>query len=179
MFPMPVMNWIFAGSRVLPEVGYGADAEGYVVSIVNFELTLIDVPKLASSANETLEWETNLDIMPPLGSPMTMIIEPLDKGVVPPATMPAMSSSARLSDVTIDQEKVDRMRQLWETEVKPRSDALQKAAEAQYEVIGTLRREQQRLIDEADRIQRLIDQMEQDYQKMTTPRPEGSREERK
>ena len=34
------------------------------------------------------------------------------------------------------------------------------------------RREQQRLIDEADRIQRTIDELEKKYQDMTTPRPE-------
>jgi hypothetical protein len=35
-----------------------------------------------------------------------------------------------------------------------------------------MRREQQRLIDEADRIQRSIDELEKEYQDMTTPRPE-------
>src|SRR4051812_27143061 len=34
--PMPAMNWIFAGSRVMPDGVYAADATGYVVSIVNF-----------------------------------------------------------------------------------------------------------------------------------------------
>jgi hypothetical protein len=73
---MPKMNWIFAGSRVMPDGVYAADATGYVVSIVNFDLTLIDIPDLASSANETLEWEARLDQLPPLGSKVTMIIEP-------------------------------------------------------------------------------------------------------
>ena len=51
--------------------------------------------------------------------------------------------------------------------------ALREAAQAQYDVIRELRREQQRLIDEADRIQRLIDELERKYQDMTTPRPEN------
>ncbi len=174
---MPPQTWIFAGSRLLEDGTYGANPTGYVVSIVNFELTLLDVPRLASSANETLEWETALDLMPPLGSPMTMIIEPLDKGALPaapaaPATTQSSDASAPLSDVKIDQEKVDRLQQRWEQDVKPHAAALREAAQAQYEVIASLRREQQRLIDEADRIQRLIDQMERDYQQMTTPRPE-------
>ena len=42
------------------------------------------------------------------------------------------------------------------------------------EVLAELRREQQRLIDEADRIQRLIDELEQHYQQLTTPRPESA-----
>lgn len=76
--PMPSYSWIFAGSRVMPDGTYAADVTSYVVSIVNFDLTMIDVPSLVSSDNETLEWETNIDLMPPLGSPMTMILEPAD-----------------------------------------------------------------------------------------------------
>ena len=33
---------------------YAADVTGYIVSIVNFDLSLIDVPALARNANETL-----------------------------------------------------------------------------------------------------------------------------
>ena len=40
-----------------------------------------------------------------------------------------------------------------------------------------LRREQQRLIDEADRIQRTIDELDKEYQDMTTPRPEAATQE--
>jgi len=165
---MPPLTWVFTGSRVMEDGTYAADVTSYVVSIVNFDLTLIDIPALASSANETLEWETNLDLMPPLGSPMTMIIEPADNH---PTTAPT-TDPAPLSDVKIDQQKVDRLRQRWEQEVKPHADALRDAAQAQYEVITQLRREQQRLIDESDRIQRLIDELEGQYQQMTTPRPE-------
>ena len=74
--PMPPTTWIFAGSRVLEDGTYGADPTGYVVSICNFDLCLIDVPTLVSSANETLEWERNPDVVPPTGTPVTMIIEP-------------------------------------------------------------------------------------------------------
>jgi chromosome segregation ATPase len=77
-----------------------------------------------------------------------------------------------LSDVTIDQEKVDRLVQLWKQKVAPHDQALKEAAQAQYDTISALRREQQRLIDEADRVQRTIDELEKKYQDMTTPRPE-------
>src|SRR5450432_1402706 len=164
---MPPMTWVFTGSRVMDDGTYAADVTSYVVSVVNFDLTLIDIPDLASSANETLEWETDLDLMPPLGSAMTMIIEPADNHPAP-ATAP---TTTHLSDVTIDQQKVDRLHDRWEKDVKPHADDLRNAAQAQYEVIAQLRREQQRLIDESDRIQRLIDELEQQYQQMTTPRP--------
>jgi hypothetical protein len=73
---MPPMTWVFDGSRILPDGRYAADLTGYVVSIVNFDMTMIDVPELASNANETLEWEFNPDIVPPTGTAVTMIIEP-------------------------------------------------------------------------------------------------------
>jgi hypothetical protein len=73
---MAPMDWVFDGSRMLPDGRYAADLTGYVVSIVNFDLTMIDVPELASNANETLEWEYNPDLVPPPGTRVTMIIEP-------------------------------------------------------------------------------------------------------
>src|SRR5688572_27674787 len=76
---MPVMTWIFAGSRMMPGDVYAADKTGYVVSVVNFDFTVIDIPELASNANETLHWQTNLDVMPPKGAKVTMIIEPAGK----------------------------------------------------------------------------------------------------
>jgi hypothetical protein len=84
--PMPPMSWVFDGSRILPDGRYAADLTGYVVSIVNFDMTMIDVPELASNANETLEWEYNPDLVPPVGTAMTMIIEPAGPAA---ATQPA------------------------------------------------------------------------------------------
>jgi hypothetical protein len=76
---MPVMTWIFAGSRVMEDGKYAADTTGYIVSVVNFDLTVIDIPELASSANETLEWEYNPDVVPAKGSTVWMVIEPAGK----------------------------------------------------------------------------------------------------
>jgi len=56
----------------------------------------------------------------------------------------------------------------------PRARALREAAQAHYEVIETLRKEQQRLITEADLIQRAIDDLEKKYQDLTTPQPAAS-----
>jgi biopolymer transport protein ExbD len=259
--PMPPLTWIFAGSRILDDGTYGADPTGYVVSICNFDLCLIDVPELVSSANETLEWERNPDTVPPTGTAVTMIIEPageVDLPATPPApdgvmgadepattaqaaplstvikvsadnkidvdgrpvaidALPAqlqklkaggpisarlavesgtdvdftrkvtdalgaadisyetaaLPASDHLSNVTIDQTKIDRLRQRWNEAVRPHGAALREAAQAQYEVLTELRREQQRLIDEADRVQRTIDEFEKEYQDMTTPQPEA------
>jgi biopolymer transport protein ExbD len=248
---MPSLTWIFAGSRVMENGIYAADQTGYLVSVVNFDLTVIDIPKLASSANETLEWETNTDRMPPAGTPITLIITPAG-GIEAPTTQTSVSDAPideavikidaqgkiKLDDAPIDsletlltklqQRKapdqrvrlavanaieenaaardvinllsragirfltipqaeaaptnattkpdfgaddalIRRLREKWEQSVAPRDAALREAARTHAEVIAGLRAEQQRLIDEADKIQRLIDQLEKRYQDMTTP----------
>src|SRR3954452_2740344 len=89
---MRPMTWIFVGSRVMEDGHYAADVTGYAISVVNFELSLIDIPNLASSANETLEWIINTDVAPKGGTPVTMIIEPAGK-VESPSTQPEESSA--------------------------------------------------------------------------------------
>jgi hypothetical protein len=175
------MTWIFAGSRPLEDNTYAADVTGYLVSVVNFDYTVIDIPKLASSANESLEWEINRDLMPPNGTSATLIIEPAGNGdpsapanagaANDPPMPTGASDKAPLSSVTVDTKQIDTLQQRWESAVRPHDAALREAAQAHYDVINTMRREQQRLIDEADRIQRKIDELEKAYQDMTTPRP--------
>ncbi len=72
-------TWVFTGSRVMPDGKYAADVTGYIVSVVNFDLTVIDIPELASSANETLEWERNPDVAAKPGTKVWMVIEPAGK----------------------------------------------------------------------------------------------------
>lgn len=192
---MPAMTWIFAGSRVMEDKRYAADTTGYIVSVVNFDLTVIDIPELASSANETLEWEYNAALVPTKGTKIWMIIEPAGKETpkaggekpkadaggannalvneVDPTAAVAASNDTPLSDVKVDEQKIKTLRAKWEKVVAPKTDALREAAQAHYEVINSLRKEQNRLIDEADRVQRVIDQLQKEYQDMTTPRPEA------
>jgi hypothetical protein len=189
---MPAMTWIFAGSHVMPDGVYAADKTGYIVSVVNFELTVIDIPELASNSNETLEWEVNPDVAPPKNTKVTMILEPAAKVIelkaphnggeqgnaltAPPAAgssdTTAPTTDKALSDVKVDEQKVKALRSKWDTMVAPRNKTLREAAQAHYEVINALRKEQNRLIDEADRVQRVIDQLQKEYQEMTTPQAE-------
>ncbi len=181
--PMPPMTWIFAGSRVMEDGNYAADVTGYVVSVVNFDLTLIDIPELASNENETLVWERNPDAMPPAGTKVTMLIEPA--GGNDPATpdnasttAPAENSSApatksgALTNIAADEAMIAHLRQRWDQAVTPHGAALRDAAQTHYDVINQLRREQLRIINEADKVQRLIDELEKNYQDLTTPRPQ-------
>lgn len=193
--PMPPLTWIFSGSRVMSDGNYAADVTGYVVSVVNFDLTLIDIPELASSANESLQWERNPDVMPPAGTKVTMLIEPAGAndlakpgaaGTTSPATAPnaapkasptestptAAPNPGAMSDVAADDAMIARLRARWDDAVTPHGAALRQAAQTHYDVINQLRREQLRIINEADKVQRLIDELEKNYQNLTTPRPE-------
>lgn len=264
---MPPTTWIFTGSRLMDGGAYAADRTGYLISVVNFDLTVIDIPRLASNANEALEWEINSDAMPPAGTKITLVIEPAGKEGAPatqaadgaasaevdappaargPIDQPLVTISAageiRLDDVPVaspdellaqlrkndraqrrvrvaianpieanpqardvmnalsragvkflaipqaqagatqrpadvsagvraDDEAIARLRDRWEQSVAPQAAAVRTAAKTHYDVIQQLRREQQRLIDEADKVQRLIDQLEKRYQDMATPAP--------
>ena len=181
---MKAMNWVYAGSRVMEDGSFAADVTGYVISVVNFDLTLIDIPDLASSSNETLEWERNPATVPPGGTKVTMVIEPAgEDGKKKPEAKAAGAPRADANDVTLeenppagettlDAQKMRQLRERWLAAVRPHSAALREAAQAHYEVITQMRGEQQKLIDEADRIQRAIDALEKEYQDLTTPRPQ-------
>jgi len=191
---MPPLTWVFTGSRVMEDGNYAADVTGYLVSVVNFDLTVIDIPQLASSSNDLLEWERNVDVAPPPGTKVTMVLRPAGE-IVMPTTGPATQASVGTSDlsrksaatgadastitppapgltgVAVNRVLVDELQQRWQTAVAPHKDELRVAAQTHYEVIAALREEQQRIIDEADKVQRLIDQLETQYRDITTPRP--------
>jgi hypothetical protein len=81
---MPRSPWIFAGSRVVNGT-YTADVTGYLLTVVNFDWSVMDVPALRSNSDATLQWERNPNISPPLGTPVTLIITEAhaDKKVAP------------------------------------------------------------------------------------------------
>jgi hypothetical protein len=160
---MPPRTWVFTGSRLGPRGEYAADLTGQVVSLVNFESSMIDVPALVSDSNETLEWELNKPAAPPAGTLVTMILEPVGDA---PATRPAAEETAAESD-----DELAELRATWRAAVLPRQDDLRTAAETHYAVIADLRARQQTLITEVDKLQRLIDELEREYQDLTTPRP--------
>ena len=174
--PQPAHTWIFAGSRIMPDGSYAADVTGYTVSVVNFELSLIDIPDLASSANETLEWEIDKSIAPAAGSAVTMIIEPVAGAAAtqsaPKAERAPKSESAQSGESPRSEVDINQLRQRWQQAVAPHRGEMREAAQAHYDVMLQLRREQQKLVDQADRIQRLIDDLERQYQEMTTPQPQ-------
>jgi hypothetical protein len=200
---MPPTMWVFDGSRVMPDGLYAADMTGYVVSICNFDLTMIDVPSLVSNSNDTLEWEFNPDLVPPKGTAVEMIIEPASEkvpeqaptpadkfnpgpgliGTPPPPLPPAppaapvapngMKAPATQGSSDESAPDIAALRQKWDEAVAPHRSEIRAAAAAHYQVIAALRARQQKLVDQADQIQRTIDELEKDYQDMTTPGPDS------
>ncbi len=78
-------DWVFAGSVFIPDPidktkkpYYGAN-DGDVVAVVNFESACIDVPFLSTKDNDDLNFEAHTARIPPLKTPVTVILEPQTK----------------------------------------------------------------------------------------------------
>jgi len=100
-----------------------------------------------------------------------MILEPAGAGA--PGDAPTTRSQEQQSErVTMDIVKIDRLRDEWQRSVAAHAKQVQEAANAHYQVINELRAEQNRLIDEAERVGRIIDLLEKQYQDLIVPRPQ-------
>jgi hypothetical protein len=74
-------NWVFAGSLLIPDPldkkkppYYGAN-DGDVICISNFDTALLDVPFNSSKDNDELAFEAHTDRIPPLETPVQIILE--------------------------------------------------------------------------------------------------------
>ena len=174
------MTWVFTGSKVLEDKTYGADPTGYIVSVLNNELTVMDIPAVVGTALDTREWEPNLALLPAADSKVTMILQPAGKEInpdlanagTPPPPPEAAAPSGPTVNVADVEKRVHALRELWRQEVSPNQDAVRKAAQAHYKIIEELQREQNRLVDENNRIQAVIDDLNREYESITTPHPE-------
>jgi hypothetical protein len=75
------LTFVFAGSRVMRDGRYAADVTGHLISVVNFEYSVIDLAELRSSSNDSLEWEVNPDAVPPRDTTVWLTIEADDAKV--------------------------------------------------------------------------------------------------
>lgn len=76
--------WVFAGSRFLtnPQTGkivYQADRDGDLICVSNFPSAMLDLPVESSSANADLLYEANTEKIPPVGTPITIVLTPKEK----------------------------------------------------------------------------------------------------
>lgn len=74
-------DWVFAGSRLFKDpldpkaIPYYLANDGDVICIANFDTALLDVPFDSSKDNEHLYYEANTEQLPPLETPVTLILE--------------------------------------------------------------------------------------------------------
>jgi hypothetical protein len=73
--------WVFAGSRFLVdeqtgERSYLADTEGDLICVSNFPSAVLDVPIRSSDSNAALLFEAFTERIPPIGTPVTLILTP-------------------------------------------------------------------------------------------------------
>ncbi len=70
-------RWVFIGSQFLPDGRYWADVDGEIISVSNFASAVLDVPFESSNKEALMDFVSNAKAMPPAGTKVEMIIEPL------------------------------------------------------------------------------------------------------
>jgi hypothetical protein len=72
--------WVFAGSKSMANGRFGADVDGTVVALVDFETAIIAVGALHTADNERLWLAAYTEAIPPMGTPCTLLIRRGDDG---------------------------------------------------------------------------------------------------
>lgn len=73
--------WIFTGSQLLKDEDTGrqyyyADTTGELICVSNFPSAVLDLPIRSTDSNEALLFEAFTENIPPLGTPVTVILRP-------------------------------------------------------------------------------------------------------
>ena len=76
----PRRDWLFCGSRFFPEGPFGADADGTVICVVDFDTALIGLAEPHSADNAALWLAADPDRIPPEGTECTLLIRAADRG---------------------------------------------------------------------------------------------------
>ena len=72
--PPKSLDWVFAGSLSTPSGRFGADSDGTVVCVVDFETALITVAARHSADNDRLWLAANTKAIPPVATTCTLLI---------------------------------------------------------------------------------------------------------
>ncbi len=89
--PVENLVWVFSGSRVFGDGRLGADSEGTVLCVVDFDTALMAVGAAHSADNEALWVVANPDLIPPMKTRCTLLI-----GAAASTVTIAIDSSGRL-----------------------------------------------------------------------------------
>jgi hypothetical protein len=76
------IEWVYIG-RPEKEALVAADREGTVVCLSNFIEAVIDVPFESTAVNADLLYEADPDVVPPVGTPVELVIRPTGNRIAP------------------------------------------------------------------------------------------------
>ncbi|HEX8203689.1 MAG TPA: YdjY domain-containing protein, partial [Isosphaeraceae bacterium] len=79
--------WVFAGSQLIRDPDsdrtfYAAD-DGDLITVSNFTAAILDLPFASSADDQERSFVANTPRLPPLGTPVTLILQPDGKGARP------------------------------------------------------------------------------------------------
>ncbi|HVP13515.1 MAG TPA: YdjY domain-containing protein [Phycisphaerae bacterium] len=77
--PMERTHWLFTGSDRLQDGTFYANVEGTVVTVVDFDSSVVALPDPHTSSNAALWLEANTDAIPPIGTKVTLILRPASR----------------------------------------------------------------------------------------------------
>lgn len=86
--PMAKTHWLFTGSRRDEKGRFAADVEGTVVTVVNFDTSVLSLPESHSDSDTMLWLAARTEVIPETGTKVTLVLRPAAK---PGATAPASS----------------------------------------------------------------------------------------
>ena len=76
------IEWVYVG-RPEKNMLVAADREGTVVCLSNFVEAVIDVPFESTAANADLLYEANPNVVPPVGTPVELVLRPTGRRIEP------------------------------------------------------------------------------------------------
>jgi len=76
------IEWVYVG-RPEQEALRAADREGTAIGLSNFRDVVIDVPFESTDANADLLYQANPEVVPPVGTPVEIIIRPTGRQIAP------------------------------------------------------------------------------------------------
>jgi hypothetical protein len=77
--PMARTHWLFTGSERLEDGSFTADIEGTVVTVVDFDSSILAMPDLHSESDSELWLKANTAAIPGVGTSVTLILRPATK----------------------------------------------------------------------------------------------------
>lgn len=80
--PLLPREWVLCGSRTFPGQAFGADVEGTVICVVDFDTALLALPECYSADNSLLWVAARTARIPPDGTPCTLLLRAADQNAV-------------------------------------------------------------------------------------------------